>query len=154
MENENTSRFDEFETSYFSRRTLLPTWIKVFCWIFMFLGATGILMIPTGLMGYSYDISIYGIESYGILTLSGLIGSVIMIFKGFTAYSLWFEKDNAILLGKIDAIAGIVICIAMMVLSPILEDGNFSLRFELLFLIPYYQKMNKIEYFWHNKQYR
>jgi hypothetical protein len=75
----------------------------------------------------------------------------IMAFKGFAAYSLWFEKANAISIGKIDAVLGVVICIVSMFVLPfVTSDGHFSLRLEIILLIPYYRKLDKIEYEWDN----
>ena len=74
-----------------------------------------------------------------------------MIFKGFAAYSLWFEKPNAISIGKIDAICGVVICIASMFVLPFMNNNShFMFRLEILLLIPYYMRLNKIEYEWDN----
>jgi hypothetical protein len=153
MEQEHISQFEEFEPLPFFRRSLLPLWMKIFCWLFMVMGALGALNPFTGLLGYSFEVSIFGMESESAFSLMGILATIVFLFKGYTAYSLWFEKDNAIMLGKIDAVAGIIICIIMMAVSPMLTEGTFSFRFELIFLIPYYQKLSKIEYSWHNRQY-
>ncbi|MNW14580.1 hypothetical protein D3C71_2128390 [compost metagenome] len=55
------------------------------------------------------------------------------------------------MIAKIDAIVGIAICIASMFIIPFtIGDGHISLRLEILLLIPYYMKVNKIEYEWDN----
>ncbi|MNG30988.1 hypothetical protein D3C84_1167200 [compost metagenome] len=54
---------------------------------------------------------------------------------------------------KIDAILGVVICIISMFIIPFIsesESSHFSIRLELALLIPYYLKLNKIEYEWDN----
>jgi hypothetical protein len=150
METEQSSQFKEFEIQPFFRRNLMPVWFKVFCWIFMIFGAMGILNLMAGLLNYSFSISLYGLESDNVCSIMGILATAVFLFKGLTAYSLWYEKSNAITLGKIDAAAGIVICIVMMVVSPILEKGAFSFRFEIIFLIAYYRKLSDIEYAWHN----
>ena len=58
------------------------------------------------------NLSLYGFSSNTAFSGIGAFIIAIMIFKGFAAYSLWFEKSNAISIGKIDAICGVVICIA------------------------------------------
>lgn len=153
MEQEIPSSFDEFEVKPFSRRTLLPIWMKVGCWFFMFMGALSLLSFIEGVFGSSAGIEFYGLNDDSTFSIKGMILTTVLLFKAFTAYSFWFEKDNAITLGKIDAVAGIIICIVMMILSPMLENGTFSLRIELLFLIPYYMRISKMEYSWDNKQY-
>jgi hypothetical protein len=52
------------------------------------------------------NLSLYGFSSNTAFSGIGAYIIAIMIFKGFAAYSLWFEKSNAISIGKIDAICG------------------------------------------------
>lgn len=150
MEINEQSQFEQFEKKII-RRTLLPTWIKVFCWIFMFMGTLSILCLIYGAFGNEAELAFYGLETTKPISAVGLIIIAIMAFKGFTAYSLWFEKENAIMLGKIDAISGIVLCVASMFFMPfIIENGHMSFRLEIALLIPFYLKLNKIEYEWNN----
>ncbi len=131
------------------RRKQLPLWIKVFCWIFMFLSLTGVLSLILGVFGWQFEISLYGFETYEPISLIGLSLISIMLLKGYTAYALWFEKDEAIKLGIIDAWLGIVICAGSMLVLPfILDDFNFNLRLELFFLIPYLNKLNSLRTQW------
>lgn len=153
MEHENFSQFDEFEVKPFKRRTLLPLWIKVFCWFFIFMGVLAFASFTGGFFGNSAGIEFYGLNDSNNLSIKGLLLTSVLLFKAYTAYALWFEKDNAINLGKIDAVTGIIICIAMTFISPVTENGIFSFRLEVLLLIPYYMKLSKIEYSWYNKQY-
>lgn len=150
MEINNESQFDQFEKKII-RRKLLPIWMKIFCWIFMFMGVMAILSLLYGAFGNQADLSFYGLQTTRPISVIGICIVAIMVFKAFTAYSLWFEKDNAIILSKIDSLAGIFICIISMFLMPfIIEDSIFSIRLEILFLIPYYMKISKIEYEWDN----
>lgn len=153
MEQENLSQFDEFEAPNFKRRALIPLWIQVFCWLFMIMGLFAFLSFIMGLFGNSAGVEFYGLNDSSTLSLTGLTLTSVLLFKGFTAYSLWFEKDNAITLVKIDAATGIIICIAVMIITGITQGGNFSLRFEILFLLAYFIKISNIEYSWYNKQY-
>lgn len=149
MEETLNSQFDQFEKKPVNRRALLPAWIKVFCWLFMLMGVAGIACLIIGLFGGTADLSLYGFETNEPLSLLGSLIIAFMLFKAFTAYSLWFEKDNAILLGKIDAIAGIVICMISMVAIPIImENVDIKIRLELLLLLPYYYKLENIKNAW------
>src|SRR5688572_26392220 len=74
------------------RRKLLPWWIKVFIWIFMIFGVIAIPAIIIGLMGFSFDISLYGLSTQNPISIVGLSLIVVFLFKGFTSYALWTEK--------------------------------------------------------------
>lgn len=147
------NQFDEFDKPLIIRRKLLPWWIKTFCWIFMILGVCGAGTIIGSAFTENVNLSMYGFTSNTAYSGTGIFIIAIIIFKGFTAYSLWFEKDKAIAIAKIDAILGIVICITAMFAIPFIsENSNFDIRLELALLIPYYLKLNKIEYEWDNQE--
>ncbi|PBJ07337.1 hypothetical protein [Flavobacterium sp. ACN6] len=151
MNPELQSQFDEFDKPPIIRRKLLPWWIKTFCWIFMVLAVAAIGSLITNLFEPSVHLSLYGFSSDIAYSGTGLFIIATMLLKGVAAYSLWFEKPNAIMIAKIDAIVGIAICIASMFIIPFtIGDGHISLRLEILLLIPYYMKVNKIEYEWDN----
>lgn len=151
MNPESENSFEEFEKPLIIRRKLLPWWIKTFCWIFMIMGVCAIGTLIASPFIPSFQLSIYGFETSTPLSGIGLFIIAILIFKGFAAYSLWFEKQNAMTIGKIDAIAGIIICAASMFIIPFIsETSHFNFRLEILLLIPYYLKLNKIEYEWDN----
>lgn len=149
MEEITNSQFDQFEKKEVNRRALLPAWIKVFCWLFMIAGVAGIASFLIGVFGYESELSFYGLETNQPLSLLGSFLIAVVLFKAFAAYSLWFEKDNAIQIGKIDAIAGIIICVVSMIGMPIFsDDASISLRLELVLLIPYYYKLDNIKKAW------
>lgn len=151
MNQELESKFDEFEKPAIIRRKLLPWWIKTFCWIFMILGVCGLASLIGNAFTDNVSLSLYGFSSNTAYSGVGIFIIAIMALKGFAAYSLWFEKPNAIIIAKIDAIVGIVICIASMFIIPFTSgDGHIPFRLEILLLIPYYIKINKIEYEWDN----
>ncbi|KRD10094.1 hypothetical protein ASE21_10250 [Flavobacterium sp. Root901] len=149
MDQELQNHFEEFEKPLIIRRKLLPWWIKTFCWIFMIMGtlSTGTLVASAFLT--TVNLSLYGFTSSTAYSGVGIFIIAVMLLKGFAAYSLWFEKSNAITIAKIDAIVGIVVCVSSMFINPN-DNGNFSLRLEIFLLIPYYIKINKIEYEWDN----
>ncbi|MES2812480.1 MAG: hypothetical protein V4670_08435 [Bacteroidota bacterium] len=150
--NENNSVFEEFEKleTAINRRKLLPWWIRFFCWAFMILGVIAIATIPFGLFGLPTDLSIYGLSTTNSISLLGFAIITIMVFKAIVAYMLFFKKDGAIGLGKIDALIGILICIITTVLQFFDDSPNFMFRIEIIFLIFYFIKLNKIEYEWDN----
>lgn len=153
MKQELESHFEEFEKKTVTiRRKLLPWWIKAFCWIFMLLGIGGIgALLGTLFIPYIH-LSLYGLTSNYTYSTFGLIIIAIILLKAYAAYLLWFEKDNAILIGKTDAVLGIVICFISMFAVPYLsENSHFDFRLEIVLLIPYYLKLYKIEDEWENE---
>ena len=151
MNQELESKFDEFDKPAIIRRKLLPWWIKTFCWIFMLLGVCGLASLIGNAFTDNVSLSLYGFSSNTAYSGVGIFIIAVMALKGFASYSLWFEKPNAIIIAKIDAIVGIVICIASMFILPFTSgDGHIPIRLEILLLIPYYIKINKIEYEWDN----
>lgn len=131
------------------RWKLLPWWIKVFVWIFLVFGILAMPLFIYGLLGYHYELSLYGLETNNPLSPIGLLLTAIFVLKGIVSYSLWYEKDWALTLGIIDAIAGILICILSMLLPLILDNGGvINYRLELLILIPYLIKLFNLRASW------
>ena len=86
----------------------------------------------------NFQLSIYGFETNTPLSGVGVFIITILIFKGFAAYSLWFEKQNAMTIGKIDAVTGIIICAASMFIIPFTSESSHLIldwKFHFLFLI-------------------
>lgn len=151
MEQELENRFDEFEKPLIIRRKLLPWWIKIFCWIFMLMGGCSVGALIFNLFTPNIYLSIYGFTTYNTFSGIGMFIIAIIIFKGYAAYTLWFEKQNAIFIAKLDAIIGIAICLFSMIILPfIFRSIRFEFRFELILLIIFYIRLNKIEYEWNN----
>ena len=131
------------------RRALLPWWIKVFCLISMVFGILAFVCLILGFTNVKPALAFYGFESNEPFSLNGLIIIAAGILKGATAYSLWYEKDFAIKLGKIDAIIGIILCIITMLIIPSLTPGfHIQFRLELVLLIAFLWKLNQIEEEW------
>ena len=147
---EENSKFEEFEKIKKKRRQLLPWWIRTFSWIFMIFGILSFVCLILGFTNIKPNLGFYGFETNEPFSLFGLIIISVGILKGITAFALWFEKDFAIKIGKIDAILGIVLCAISMFILPIQDEYNFTIRLELVLLIPYYLKLTKIENEWHS----
>ena len=149
MENNEVEQVIEAQKTEIIRRELLPWWMKAFCWLFMVMGGLAIPCLIFGLFGGTADLSLYGFSTNNPISVIGLFLIAIMVFKGFTAYSLWYEKDYALLLGKIDAISGVLICIFSMFAAPfLLQNYVFTGRLEIILLVVYYIRLTKIEYEW------
>ena len=115
----------------------------------MFFGIFSITCLILGFTDIKPALAFYGFESNEPFSLNGIIVISVGVIKGITAFSLWFEKGFAIKLGKIDAIIGIIICGISMFVLPFLQDGFIlNIRLELLLLIPFLLKLNKIQKEW------
>lgn len=137
----------EFEKPQLRRRDLLPTWIKVFIWIFMIMGAILPFGILSGIFGWPFNISLYGFSTMFPFSIIGISLTALFTLKGAVAFGLWTEKKWAVDMAMIDAILGIVICILGMFIIPT-STGNVVIRLELILLIPYFLKMKKIKLEW------
>lgn len=112
------------------------------------------IALTLGVMGMHVNLSLYGLETTSVMSIPGLLIVSIFAIKGAVSLGLWTEKDWAISLAIIDAIIGIAVCVIVMLILPFLSDNsgfNFSLRFELIVLIPYLIKMKKIKIDWEKR---
>jgi hypothetical protein len=139
------------EQSLVNRRKLLPVWIKVFVWIFMIMGAIVPLAFAFSLFGGTFQISLYGLESNTALNTVGAIALALFLFKGIAAFGLWTEKDWAVDIAIVDAVVGIIVCLFVMMVYPFIDDiegSTINVRLELLLLVPYLVKLQKIKPLW------
>ena len=144
-----TETFREAAKKYHRRRDLLPIWIKVFIWIFMIFGAIAPIGLVLGLFGINIQLAFLGLETNDPLSITGAIIILMFLTKGIIALGLWTEKTWAINIAKIEAIISSVICVFIMVgLRFISDNHSFNIRFELILLVLYYNKLSKIEYDW------
>lgn len=151
QETEGLLNESEFKVKFTRRRNLLPLWIKIFTWLFMLMGIAIPMALIFGALGEKFDLSIYGLATNEPISLLGFLTLSLITFKSITAFSLWFEKDFATDLAKIDTYIGIVICLFMMLVYPIFDNHDgFSLEFriEVIFLYFFLKKVNLIEYNW------
>lgn len=115
----------------------------------MFFGLMSLICLILGLTEIKPSLAFYGFETNEPFSLNGLIVIFVGILKGLTAFALWFEKDFAIKIGKVDATIGIVLCVVSMLVLPFLQEGfNITIRLEIALLIPFLIKLNKIEKEW------
>ncbi|WP_158825663.1 hypothetical protein [Mucilaginibacter lacusdianchii] len=136
------------------RRKLLPWWVLIFTWMFLIFGAAVPVIIILGLLKFKFQISLLGLSTYDPLSFTAAFLVLVYLYKGIVALGLWTEKDWAVKAAKIDAILSIAVCCFAMVYTwivpQIAEVHNFSFRLELVVIIPYLIKMNKIQAAWEN----
>lgn len=118
----------------------------------MIFGALVPVSIFFGLMRWSFNISLFGLETNNPLSFLGLLIIGVFALKAITSFGLWTEKDWAIDLGIVDALVGITICIAVMILthSYEIEGLDKSYRIEPVFLLIFLYKLVKIKQSWKN----
>lgn len=149
--NENILDQEQLEQANLKRRDLLPTWIKVFVWIFLLFSVLMPIALVLGIMGFNFSLALYGLETTAPLSLVGLLIMVLFGIKGATAFGLWTEKEWGVRLAVIDAIIGIVLCGFLSFIYPFIDgiqESGFSFKLELLILIPYLVKMLDIREEW------
>ena len=130
------------------RKKMLPLWIKIFTWIFLIFSAFVPIVFVLGLLGYNAELALYGLETNEVFSPIGIIIATVFVIKGITAFGLLKEEDWAIKIGIVDAIIGIVICTLVMLYPIVNSNAKFSLRIELIALIPYLLKLLKIKTQW------
>lgn len=132
------------------RRTLLPWWMKVFSYLFLFMAAIAVALYPLSFtLGYNFKVALYGLESTDRTSFITLVVFVLFLLKGVTAFGLLFEKDWAIELGLIDASVGFAVCI-FVGLYAMFGTGSYmaSFRVEIFFLIIYAIKLRRMQEVW------
>jgi hypothetical protein len=135
-----------------SRKKLVQPWIRVFAWIFMITGILSIPILIGSIFGLSNSLALYGLESNDGLSVIGISLTLIYLFKGIAAYGILKRTNWAITIAIIDAILGIIICMAIMLYSAIYLINNFNFRLELVLLIPYLIALIKINKSWAEAQ--
>ena len=107
-----------------------------------------------GLYGFPSELALYGLETQSVYSSVGMLLTSIFIMKAFVAIGLWYGKDWAIIVGQLDAIIGILICLTIMIASLINKETSFypkDIRLELILLIPFLIKLTKIKIEWFNE---
>ncbi|MFV1922243.1 MAG: hypothetical protein ACMZ63_06545 [Methylotenera sp.] len=127
------------------RKSLLPKWIKFFGWLFIIISVLipiNIILTPFLDLEMSYEI--FGLIYVGSgFDLMALVIQLLIIFTGFSAYSLLFGKDWGVNICLINGYLGLVLCITSMILS-----GFTMFRLEPIIQIPYLIKLHKIKKDW------
>ena len=140
------------------RLEFIPIWMKIFMWIFVFLGTWIVFANILRVVGINFaansSTSIYGLETFDKNTLLYFFISGLIVYKTIVSFAMITEKKWAISAAIIDAILGLLVVVWVMVLNPLLNETNFSydwnFQFELLLLIPYLLKCIRIKKDWKN----
>ncbi|MCB0739369.1 MAG: hypothetical protein KDC92_17815, partial [Bacteroidetes bacterium] len=136
-------------TNAIDRRTLLPFWMKIFCWLFMALGVYGAYSLVMNLWfgpPSPKDDIIYVV----FIARVGL--NALAIYKGFIGFGLWFRKPWAPNLGIIDALLSMAI--ALVSFYFLLKTADTSSRFTstltiyIVMHIPYLMTLFNIRKAW------
>ena len=149
MYHENGANKAHIKTHMY-RRNLLPGWVQIFCWVFLFISFCVPVMIVLSLFGLQTEWRLFGLITTDIISAEGLSIIFLYLLKGFTAFQLLFSKNKGILWGKIDSIISLIVCIFMSLMNPILHNANFitSFRLEILILLVFLYKIFSIEARW------
>jgi hypothetical protein len=147
---EEIQQFLQNDESPVRRRDLLPWWVKVICWLYILLGIAIFIDLPIYFFSKTISLSIYAIQSSTVLSSQFIFITAIFILKGITGFGLWFEKDWGVKVAVIDSIIGIVICCGIIIYSVFTTMINF--RLELIILVPFLLKCQKIQPFWEDFQ--
>ena len=129
------------------RKKLIPLWIRIFSWIFLVMGIIAPFSIVWAALGYDFSLSLYDMESNSPFNLMGVSLVLLFVLKGIVAFGLINLKDWAVQLAIVDAVAGIVVCVFTMGYA-LFAGGDFNLRLELLVLVPYLIKMQRVKEDW------
>ena len=120
------------------RKALVPTWIKVFGWIFVVMGGLMPIMVIFSIATDTpISLALFGLRYNGpglngwALFLAGLY-----MFLAITAFGLLFEKDWGLDACIANGIIGACVCIYAMILT-----GPSNIRLELLIQLFYLRRL-------------
>ncbi|MEX6691208.1 hypothetical protein QTN47_27105 [Danxiaibacter flavus] len=139
---------EELESLTIKRIKLIPLWIKIFAWIFLIMAGSIPIIIILALINGSGLLSLYGFQTLTPFSLTGILIMLAFALKGIVAFGLLKEKDWAIKLGLTDGFTGIAACTFATLLPLFTNFTGFTIRLELVALIPYVMKLLSIKSQW------
>ena len=118
----------------------VPIWLKIFSYLFMFLGGFIPVVVIFSLIGHDVMLGIYGLSSNTVLNFQGIIIILLFAIKAIVGFGILRKKKWAFKLAIFDAIIGIVIC--SLNFSPIDSatnnlNGDSQKSLELIILVFY-----------------
>ncbi|WP_341833917.1 hypothetical protein WJU16_12940 [Chitinophaga pollutisoli] len=145
--NEQVSQLgEEFDVPSVTRWKLLPLRIKIFSWIFVFMGAMSVLALFLAALEIPVSLAFFGLETNDGFSLTGLIIILMFMFKGIVAIGLLGMQKWAVDLAIADGILGILLCGTVMIIM--FNYGRMSFRLEIVLLALYLWKILKIRNDW------
>ena len=149
MQNEKKTSLLADKEMPLKRRSLLPWWIKIFCWIYMVVATGFIFDLLIYLFGGKEIKTVFSSVIVYAFTFGGFSVIVLVFLNGFAAWTLWTGKRFAITAAIIGAWLQIAACLVSMFILLFIKSGQkFIFRFELILLIPYLVKLHKIKNIW------
>ncbi|WP_423736922.1 hypothetical protein [Chitinophaga caseinilytica] len=137
---------EEFDIPATTRRKLLPVWIKIFCWIFVFMGAMSVLALFLAVLEIPVTLAFFGLQANDGFSLTGLTIIFTFILKGIVSIGLLGAQKWAVDLAIVDALIGIILCLTTSII--VISNGGFTIRLEIFLLGLYLWKMLKIRNEW------
>ncbi|MRG44639.1 hypothetical protein GFS24_05915 [Chitinophaga sp. SYP-B3965] len=151
MEEKQPSIFDSEIENFIKprRKELLPWWIKVCSWFFLFMGGIGILLLLALLFG-TFTMEGFETTASDAKTIMGTILFIWIALKAVTSYGLLSGKSWAINVAIADAVINLLISIFSAV-YPFFDDqpgGTIQPRIEIFLLVLYLWTLHKISPQW------
>lgn len=134
-------------SSHDYRLSLLPFWLKFTNVIVILYGAILIYALLFWEISTQVRLSAFGLETNKLFSFQGIwISSIIFIYH-YASVRLFLLKNDALKIGKIAMLLGIITCIFSMVVQPVLS-GTYSINFRLeimilLFLYSHFKRIDK-----------
>lgn len=149
MQDQNETSILENIQVPIKRRTLLPWWIKVLCWIYM---ATVIAVISVGLIYLVGGIEQKKVFGNYIVAYSSWVGVILLFiiaYNGFAAWALWVGKIYAVKIAIEGAYLKIIgNLLSIFVLPYIIKGYHYQSGFQFIILAFYLSKLFKIRRLW------
>lgn len=131
------------------RKRLVPTWIKVFGWLFIIMGASlPVLPIMTMSLDVPASYTLFGLSFVGSpFHPMALLIQALILSLAVSAYGLLFGRSWGLKACLATGYLGVAIC-AFTTLYAIFVMGSFTLRLEFLIQIPYLMRLHAMKPSW------
>lgn len=129
------------------RKSLLPTWLKVFCWIFFVVLIFSLFFGVVLFTGGDLSLMIYGLAYSGsAINAYAIMLWLFFMLMGLSGYALIWGQKWGIYIGIIQGLIGIFVPIVVLILA--LLNQSFTIPIELILFIPWTIKLFKIKNKW------
>jgi hypothetical protein len=130
------------------RYLLLPTWIKVFAWIFLGVGACCTVVECVGaIFNASGNFMLHGLEYSGPMRQVWPFAiSLVFAFYGCTAYLLLWGKKEGRKAGLAAGYLGMALCLLGVVIA--VSRGRFYIPLEPILQVPFVVTLHRLKGRW------